>query len=63
MIGVPQWFIVLLVLGLLSFGSIAMLVYVFAGPDGVAQKPAHQPQARSGRRVIQRLGVVRPPRR
>ena len=27
------WFIVLLVLGLLSFGSIAMLVYVIAGPD------------------------------
>ncbi len=28
------WFIVLLVLGLLSFGFIAMLVYVIAGPDG-----------------------------
>ena len=28
------WFIVLLVLGLLSFGFIAMLVYVLAGPDG-----------------------------
>ena len=30
------WFIVLLVLGLLSFGFIAMLVYVLAGPDGTA---------------------------
>jgi hypothetical protein len=28
------WFIVLLVLGLLSFGFIAMLVYVIGGPDG-----------------------------
>jgi hypothetical protein len=28
------WFILLLVLGLLSFGFIAMLVYVVAGPDG-----------------------------
>ena len=28
------WFVVLLVLGLLSFGSIAMLVYLLAGPDG-----------------------------
>ena len=30
------WFVVLLVLGLLSFGFIAMLVYVLAGPDGMA---------------------------
>ncbi len=28
------WFIVLLVLGLLSFGFIAMVVYLVAGPDG-----------------------------
>ena len=28
------WFVVLLVLGLLSVGFIAMLVYVIAGPDG-----------------------------
>jgi hypothetical protein len=28
------WFIVLLVLGLLSFGLVAMIVYVIAGPDG-----------------------------
>lgn len=31
------WFIVLLVLGLLSFGLVAMLAYVFAGPDGTAR--------------------------
>ena len=31
------WFILLLVLGLLSFGFIAMLVYVLAGPDGTHQ--------------------------
>lgn len=27
------WFVLLLVLGLLSFGFIAMIAYVFAGPD------------------------------
>jgi len=40
------WFIVLLVLGILSFGFIAMLVYVLAGPDGTAtpqQATAQQP--------------------
>jgi len=35
------WFILLLVLGLLSFGFVAMLVYVLAGPDGT------QPERRS----------------
>jgi hypothetical protein len=41
------WFILLLVLGLLSFGVMAMIAYVIAGPDGthrpvgrVAQAPA-----------------------
>ena len=28
------WFVVLLVLGLMSFGFVAMVVYVIAGPDG-----------------------------
>lgn len=28
------WFILLLVLGLLSFGFIAMIAYAIAGPDG-----------------------------
>ena len=28
------WFILLLLLGLLSFGFVAMLAYVIAGPDG-----------------------------
>jgi hypothetical protein len=40
------WFVVLLVLGLLSFGFIAMLVYVLAGPDGTAA--SHQVQRASG---------------
>ncbi len=31
------WFILLLVLGLLSFGFIAMLVYLVAGPDGTRE--------------------------
>ena len=34
------WFVVLLVLGILSFGFIAMLVYVLAGPDGTATPTA-----------------------
>ena len=33
------WFIVLLVLGLLSFGFIAMIVYLVAGPDGTRESP------------------------
>ena len=32
-----SWFIVLLLLGLLSFGFIAMLVYLAAGPDGTRE--------------------------
>jgi len=35
------WFILLLVLGLLSFGFVAMLAYVIAGPDG-ARRPYQQ---------------------
>ena len=34
------WFIVLLVLGLLSFGLVAMVAYVIAGPDGEKQTAA-----------------------
>jgi hypothetical protein len=32
------WFIVLLVLGVLSFGIVAMIAYVIAGPDGTQSK-------------------------
>ena len=32
------WFILLLVLGLLSFGFVAMVAYVIAGPDGTARR-------------------------
>jgi hypothetical protein len=35
------WFVLLLVLGLLSFGFIAMLAYVIAGPDGT-EASAHR---------------------
>jgi hypothetical protein len=31
------WFLVLLLLGLLSFGFVAMLAYLWAGPNGTAQ--------------------------
>ena len=41
------WFILLLVLGLLSFGFIAMLVYVLAGPDGTRITPG-QSRAAAG---------------
>ena len=33
------WVVLLLVLGLLSFGWIAMIAYIFAGPDGVIVRP------------------------
>src|SRR5687767_5046945 len=32
------WFVVLLVLGLLSFGLVAMIVYAIAGPDGTQER-------------------------
>jgi|SRR5687767_4758727 len=32
------WFIVLLVLGLLSFGVVAMIAYVIGGPDGTQER-------------------------
>lgn len=37
------WFVLLLVLGLLSFGFIAMVAYVIAGPDGMRQ-PVRSPE-------------------
>lgn len=33
------WFILLLVLGLLSFGFIPMVIYVLTGPDGTSPEP------------------------
>jgi len=39
------WFIALLVLGLLSFGFVAMLVYVLAGPDGTLPRAEAPGQA------------------
>jgi hypothetical protein len=36
------WFIVLLVLGLASFGWVGMIAYVVAGPDGYTERPAGQ---------------------
>lgn len=40
------WFVLLLVLGLFSFGLVAMIAYVIGGPDGTresAQHPSHEP--------------------
>jgi hypothetical protein len=34
------WFILLLVLGVLSFGFVAMVLYVIAGPDGSLTAPS-----------------------
>ena len=34
------WFVLLLVLGLWSFGFVAMIAYVVAGPDGAGQESA-----------------------
>ena len=42
------WFIVLLVLGLLSFGLVAMIAYVIAGPDGAKQSTARVVHAPAG---------------
>lgn len=42
------WFVVLLVLGLLSFGFIAMLVYLLAGPDGTAPETQRSTGAPAG---------------
>jgi hypothetical protein len=39
------WFIVLLVLGLVSFGFVAMIAYVIAGPDGTRLQSARPAQA------------------
>jgi hypothetical protein len=39
------WFILLLVLGLFSFGFIAMIAYVIAGPDGTRQDVGRPTQA------------------
>ena len=40
------WFVLLLVLGLFSFGLVAMIAYLIGGPDGTgdaAQRPSHEP--------------------
>jgi hypothetical protein len=37
------WFLVLLLLGVLSFGFVAMLAYVIAGPDGVISVAKQRP--------------------
>jgi hypothetical protein len=42
------WFLVLLIGGLLSFGFIAMLVYILAGPDDPPSSPAGGPAPPAG---------------
>lgn len=39
------WFLLLLLLGLLSFGFIAMVVYLIAGPDGTLPRSSPEPIA------------------
>ena len=39
------WFVLLLVLGLLSFGFVATIAYVIAGPDGTRAAQANVPTA------------------
>jgi hypothetical protein len=39
-----SWFLVLLLLGIFSFGFVAMIAYLIAGPDATAEpdlRPAH----------------------
>lgn len=37
------WFVLLLVLGILSFGLVAMIAYVIAGPDGTEHRTGQLP--------------------
>jgi H+/Cl- antiporter ClcA len=37
------WFVLLLVLGVLSFGLVAMIAYVIAGPDGTKSRAVNRP--------------------
>jgi MFS family permease len=37
------WFVLLLVLGILSFGLVAMVAYVIAGPDGTLRRSDVRP--------------------
>jgi hypothetical protein len=56
------WFVILLVTGLLSFGFIAMIVYVVAGPDGDRPEPVgrgEEPWA-AGRPGDAHSGVAQP---
>ncbi len=39
------WFVLLLVLGILSFGLVAMIAYVIAGPDGTRRPVASRTSA------------------
>jgi hypothetical protein len=48
------WFIVLLVAGLLSFGFIAMIVYLIAGPDDPRPVTAMPATAKPASRDLQR---------
>ena len=41
------WFVLLLVLGILSFGLVAMIAYVIAGPDGTQLSTSRQVHAPS----------------
>jgi hypothetical protein len=43
------WFVALLILGLLSFGWVAMVAYVVAGPDGRTGGVAERRTATAGR--------------
>jgi hypothetical protein len=47
------WFVILLVLGLLSFGFIPMLVYVLAGPDGAASATGSSGRPAAGQLTAQ----------
>jgi MFS family permease len=38
------WFVLLLVLGILSFGLVAMVAYVIAGPDGTLRRSDVRPR-------------------
>lgn len=42
-----NWFLLLLLLGIFSFGFVAMIAYIVAGPDDTAEAPRHPVPSRS----------------
>ena len=51
------WFVLLLILGILSFGLVAMIAYVIAGPDGTKQGCPVPRRPETPSRVVSQTGM------